>query len=475
MPFPLDFITEALATAPSTKGPASFSGITTDSRSLKPGELFVALKGDKFDAHAFIADVVEKGATGVVCRRDFDAKGHDARAAFFRVDDTLAAFRRLGGAWRARLAIPVIAVAGAVGKTTTKELLAACLRGKFSRVLKTEGSFNGFVGIPMTLLRLSPEDRAAVIEIGIDDIGAMQQHLELVRPTAAIVTGIAEEHLEHLKDLATVAREESLALRHVAREGGIAAVNLDDPWLAPLAEEPAFARAIPYGLGKPGKGVSATHDPDRGTITVTGQGLREATFSIPLPGAHNARNLLGAVTVAAALGLDASAIQTGLSTFQPPTGRSQLASLGGVTVLCDYYNASPSSMRAGIEMLAAEARRASGTSWACLADMLELGGEELRYHRELAEPLVRAGVKHILLYGPRMRALRDELAARRYPGRVAHFEDIAVLGDTVASEVRPGDVALVKGSRSMKMERVFQALQARIPAVHTPHAGKPGV
>jgi UDP-N-acetylmuramoyl-tripeptide--D-alanyl-D-alanine ligase len=466
------FVARALGDV--TSGPFShrFTSVTTDSRRITPGCLFVGIQGEKFDGSDFAASALEQGAGGVICRHDRAADARRAaggRGAVFPVADTQAAYRRLAGAWRAEFAIPVVAVAGSVGKTTTKELLAAVLAGRWPGLLKTQGSQNGFVGIPMTLLELRPAHGAAVIEIGIDDVGAMADHLALVRPTVSVVTAIGPEHLEKLGDLETVAREESLALTRVAADGGSVAVNLDEPRLAALAPRlRGAARAIGFTLRE---AAAAGRDtlrgrvaPDGRSVALEGTGARASwTLPLPLPGSHNASNLLAAVAVARALGLGEDEITAGLSRFAGGAGgRSELRELPGpIAVVCDYYNANPTSVEAGLALLDEVARRHAGARrWACLADMLELGAEEERYHRELAGPLARLGIEHVLLHGPRMRGLVDELARRKFPGSFRHFDTHDELARALIEGARPGDAVLIKGSRGMRMEEVWKPFQA---------------
>lgn len=225
-------------------GMPPFTRAITDSRKIEPGCLFVALAGESFDGHDFIPQAIAKGARGVICRKSTQVTPQKD-FCIFPVDDTLQAYRALGAAWRKQFSLPVVVVAGAVGKTSTKEILSAVLRGRFPSVLRTQGSQNGFVGIPMTLLELAPEHGAAVIEVGIDEIGAMDAHMKIVGAQAAVLTLIAPEHLEKLLDIPTVAREEGIALTTVAATGGLVAINLDDPWNAPTStrSKPAAASA----------------------------------------------------------------------------------------------------------------------------------------------------------------------------------------------------------------------------------------
>lgn len=388
----------------------------------------------------------------MICERGKAVPG----AICFEVPETVAAFRQLGAAWRREFSIPLVLVAGAVGKTTTKEILSAILQGKWKSVLKTQGSQNGFVGIPMTLLELKESHDAAVIEVGIDEIGAMEQHLPLVEATVAVLTAIGPEHLEKLKDIPTVAREEGFALQYVADQGGLIAVNLDDEWIKPHAALPRGSK-IRYSLsGAPDADLRGELSASLDAIAVTGRGFQGARFELPMPGRHNAQNALAAIAIAVGLGLTEQEIRAGLAGFKAPEGRSQVRALAdGTPVLCDYYNANPTSTEAALELLTQMA--SSGKRrWACLADMLELGPDELSFHRGLASKIRSLGVERVLLFGPRMKSLAQELG-----GTAEHFETHAALASRLASELRSGDVVLIKGSRGMKMEEVWKLLESR--------------
>lgn len=450
----------------------AYTAVVTDSRKIVPGCLFIALKGDSFDGHDYITQAVEQGARGVVCKRG-TAVGSTKEVSYFQCEDTLLAYRRIAAAWRREFSIPVVVVAGSVGKTTTKELLAAILHGRHAEVLKTESSQNGFVGIPMTLLGLKPSHSVAVIEVGIDEMGAMAQHLAVVAPTHAVVTCIGPEHLEKLRDIPTVAREEGIALAFVAKNGGHIAINMDDPWIRPHHTTLREGHKVPYSLNgtiPPGTAGAVTGELEGDTLVVTGSGLERARFKLPLPGRHNAANLLGAVSLAAGMGLTADEIERGLSQFKGAGARSELQQLDASTpVVCDYYNANPTSTEAALELLTqvAESRR---KRWACLADMLELGPREAEYHRGLAPKIQELGVENVLLHGPRMLELQAELQKLSFAGRVEHFESHGDLVESLTQGARPGDAILIKGSRGMKMEEVWKGLQARWNG----HASKEG-
>jgi UDP-N-acetylmuramoyl-tripeptide--D-alanyl-D-alanine ligase len=317
-------------------------------------------------------------------------------------------------------------------------------------VLVTEASQNGFQGVPTTLLRLRREHNAAVIEVGIDEPDSMIQHLELVQPTAGLLTSIGPEHLEKLIDLDTVEEEEGMLFTVLEARRGLAAVNLDDERIARQAEQLEKARVLSYSLVDPKATI-------RGCV-VAGELLVEGlgAFPLPLEGSHNARNLLGAVALARGLGLTGDEMRTGLATFRAPPGRSEVHEWRGCRVLVDTYNANPSSVEAAFETMGSGAR-----SWVCLGDMLELGKFEEPMHRDLAEPILARGVAHVLLFGPRMKFLEAELRSRGFSGELRHFGSQEEMAAHLAAGVRAGDVILLKGSRGMKMEKVWESLRGK--------------
>ena len=460
---------------PPSDSPFTFSSIVTDSRKIKPGCFFVALRGDQFDGHQFIDQAISQGAKGVLCQKRTPI-APQSTAFIFSVEDTLKSYRAIAAAWRGLFSIPVIAVAGSAGKTTTKELLAAILSGKWSNVLKTQGSQNGFIGIPMTLLELQPQHQAAIIEVGIDEIGAMQQHIELVGPQTALLTSIGPEHVVNLRDVPTIAQEEGLALSYVANSGGTVIINLDDPWIAPhqetLKKTSKNSKQVLFSLNPES---ASTQTPDSnlisGRLSSNGEDLscqlsplEHITLPLPLLGRHNALNLLGAVATAVSLGLKPEEIQRGLKNFKGAEGRSEVKHLPrSLTVLCDYYNAQPTSVAAGLELLAQLTQNSPGSpgNWACLGDMLELGPEEEIFHRQLASKIIEYQIQTVLLYGPRMASLADELKVRQYRGSCSHFNNQSELTEALIQGIKPGAFILIKGSRGMKMEEVWKSFEKR--------------
>ena len=441
-----------------------FTGVTTDSREVTQGSLFVALAGERVDGHAFVDCAVGRGARGVVCRAAACVP-LPAGIWCFPVADSLHAYRALASHWRRQFTIPVVAVAGSAGKTTTKDMLGAILSGKYDNALVTRESCNGWVGIPRTLLELRAGHRAAVIEVGIDEPGAMLDHMTLIGATISIVTAVGPEHLENLVDLPTVAREEGYALSIVAADGGVAVVNLDDPWLRPFHAAGSAGRSIGYSMGDEenvGDVLRGRLCENDSVIEVGGLGLDKAAFRLPLPGLHNATNALGAIAIARTMSLSKEEIEAGIATMRQPEGRSAIHHLpGSVRVICDYYNANPSSVRAGLQLLRSLSRASESptSSWACLADMLELGDSSERYHRELASDLAQFDFEHVLLFGSQMKLVQEHLEGLGFRGDCRHFSGHSEMAVALAGEATKGAIVFIKGSRGMKMERMWDALR----------------
>lgn len=439
------------------------TGITTDSRAVRPGHCFVAIRGDTHDGHDFIGKALDAGASLVLS--ETPSPTGDPRVRL--VPSTLGAIRTLAQAWRKGFDLPVIAVVGAVGKTTTKELLASLLEGRFQRVLKTEGSQNGFLGVALTLLRLDPRDRAAVIEIGIDDLGAMEQHLAIVDPTHVILTRTGPEHLHQLKTVEIAAAEELKAFDHALLRGLPLAINLSDPfvlaWLSLHAPRLRPGQGRTYSLTgalKNREVVQLSGSVDSGVLTLR-EGSWSATLNCPLPGEHHAHNLLAAVAMTRFFDMTEAELLRGLTGFKTALGRTEIHRIRGpIEIIGDHYNSNPTSLAAALSLLASDS--AATGFHAVLGDMLELGTHEERYHREIADDLIRNGIGHIWLYGPRMQWLQDELLKRGNP-HSTHFKTHEGLLKALSVALKPGDRVLIKGSRGMKMETILKGLLAGNP------------
>ena len=455
-----------------------FDGVSTDTRSIRPGSLFVALKGDRFDAHDFLPDAAERGAAGAVVRRGTELPpGAAPRLSLFEVEETRAALGALARFHRDRFAIPLGAVAGSNGKTTTKEMVAAILRTR-GDALATEGNLNNEIGVPLTLLRLEPSHRAGVVEVGMSGPGELARLTAIVRPTAGIVTVVAAEHLEFLGDLDGVAEAEGELYRGLP-EGTTAVVNADDPRCVAQAERVGpGVRRISFGkspgvdvrllrvtpLGREGQEILLEgEEGGEGTgRSRLGENLQRSrvqrSIRLSFVGEHNAMNATAAAALARALSFSFEEISSGLSAARPFAHRSRLLAAHGLTILDDCYNANPSSMAAALDTLGTLA--GPGRRVAVLGDMLELGEAEAREHRALGERAARRA-DLAAFFGPRSaEAFGTAAATGLGEGRAAHFTEVDPLLSWLKPRLRPGDTVLVKGSRGMRLERVVEALAA---------------
>ena len=451
--------TELIATALTLPHPFDtrpISEITTDSRRVKPGCLFIAIKGDTHDGHEFIEQAINQGASAVISERPVVFPTGVA----FQVPSTMDAIRTLAHHYRKTFHIPFIGVVGAVGKTTTKELAASLFTGKFQHILKTEGSQNGFLGIPLTLLDLKREDQIAIIEIGIDEIGAMEKHLALVEPTHLILTKNGPEHLHKLKTEAIAAAEELKAFDYALEHRLPVALNLSDSYVQDWVKlhRPQLTPSLQksYSLEKSKvPDYLGLYDGDRAELTIQHEDFN-ASFALPLPGEHHAHNLLAAITLTQFFDLTCSELKTGLSSFKTAYGRTEVYHLeNGIDLIGDYYNSNPTSLNAALVLLAA--KKHMPFYHAVLGDMLELGDGEERFHREIAKSLIDQKISHVWLIGERMKWLKSELE-KTGAIETHHFATHDELAVSLRASLKPRSQVLIKGSRGMKMERILKSL-----------------
>ncbi|MCA2981372.1 MAG: UDP-N-acetylmuramoyl-tripeptide--D-alanyl-D-alanine ligase [Myxococcaceae bacterium] len=437
---------------------AAFDAVCTDTRTLTPGCLFVALAGERFDAHDFLAQAADRGAAGVVVAagRGGALEGR-AGVAVFEADDPLRALGRLGRAHRDRFSVPLGAVTGSNGKTTTKELVASILQTR-GPALKTQGNLNNEVGVPLTLFGLEPRHVAAVVELGMNHAGEIARLTDIARPDAGLITVVQPAHLEGLGSLEGVALAKGELFEGLGASA-VAVVNLDDERVAAQARR---AAGPVLGFGRsPGAEVRllAVRAQGRDGLSLS-IGARGATYEVALRlvGDHNALNATGAFAMGLALGYGPDECVRGLESAQAHARRLQLLDArGGVTVVDDCYNANPASMEAALETLTALS--SAGRPVAVLGDMLELGADEARAHQQLGVAASdRAQV--VAFFGPRMKAAHAQ-AAKRLGEAARHFDDVGALTAWLSGALAPGDVVLVKGSRGMRLERVVDALTGR--------------
>ena len=425
----------------------AYTGVSSDSRTLRPGELFVALRGERHDAADFLPQAAARGARGAIVRAGREEPGLPLE--YFAVPDPLRALGDLAAAARRESAAAVVAITGSSGKTTVKEMLA-CALSESRRVYRTEGNLNSQVGLPLTILRAPADADTWVLEVGASEPGEIGRLAEIARPDHVVITTIGAAHLEFFGDVAGVLREK-MRLAHGASGRGVLVVG-EEPGVLPTAARAYRPDAIVAGIGP---GADFTPDayatgPDR--IEFRRRGER---FVLGVGGEHHLRDALITAAVAEALEVPAAAAARGLSRYEPLGMRGAIRRIGGLTVLADCYNANPDSFRASIvqaRCLLPGRRRA-----AFAGSMLELGSEEARAHREIGDELLAAGFDVIAATGLFLDAPFDGAEAPLIIREEDPAAAIAAFGDAL----RGDEVVLVKGSRGARLERVIDELEAR--------------
>ncbi|MEE4174189.1 MAG: UDP-N-acetylmuramoyl-tripeptide--D-alanyl-D-alanine ligase [Xanthomonadales bacterium] len=426
----------------------AFTGITTDSRAVEPGMLFAALPGERVDGHDFVSQAEEAGAVAALVQRPVHS-----RVPQLRVGSVLHALGELATAWRDQLDPPVAAMTGSNGKTTTKEMLASIL-GQAGTVLATSGNYNNELGVPLTLFRLAPEHDFAVLEMGAGKAGDIRYLAGLAKPDVGVITNVSPAHLKGMGSVEGIARTKGEIYASLPTDG-FAIFNIEEPWL-PLWQERTTARnSLTFGF-RDGADVRAVHDDGEGSWRIHTPG-GSFELKLALPGKHNVSNALAATAMALALGIDLPAIQAGLADTRAVAGRLNRLVLGsGLTVIDDSYNANPASVRAALEVLAAS----DGETWAALGDMRELGDDSDGMHAELGVLAKQLGVARLYATGEHSRHLVEAfgVGARHFGRRQDLVETL--LADLAEAGPAPR-TCLVKGSRSLGMEAVVDALVRR--------------
>jgi len=429
----------------------NLEGVSTDTRAIAKGALFVALAGERFDAHDFLAQAVAGGAVAVLIS---DEAKRPAGVPAVVVDDTRLALGRLAAAWRARFTLPVIAVTGSNGKTTTKEMIAAILKAAFgAAVLSTRGNLNNDIGLPLTLLGLSASHHAAVIEMGMNHPGEIAYLARIGAPTVAMVTNAQRAHLEGMGDLDEVAREKG-AIFSGLQDGGIAVINVDDAYASAWRGMVDGHSVRTFAIDGAADVVAGVRQHGLETELDLQAPEGTATVKLRIPGRHNARNAVAAAAACLAAGIPLSAVSEGLAAFSGVKGRLQRrAGKQGAEILDDTYNANPDSVRAGIDVLASTI----GRKLLVLGDMGEIGEASGQYHDEIGGYAKSQGIDRLFALGD-----TSQLAVRNFGEGARHFCNVDKLIAAVDKELGPDTTVLVKGSRFMKMERVADALAAPV-------------
>lgn len=421
--------------------------ICHDSRRVQPGDLYVALRGEVHDGHRFLAEAKAAGAVAALVDQ-----WSDSELPQLRVDDTLLGLQAMAAAWRNRQTMPVVAVTGSNGKTTTKQLLASIFLSR-GPVLATAGNLNNHIGVPLTLLALRAEHRTAVIEMGANHAGEIALLTRLARPDVGVVTQAGDAHLEGFGSRAGVARAKGELFSGLGE--GIAVINADDAYADLWADLAGNTRQIRFGL-QPGADVRAEElQPQQvggapGTRFLLETPVGRARVHLPLPGMHNVMNALAAASCAVAIGVDIGEIVSGLAGVQAAQGRlSWKVTREGARLLDDSYNANPTSLQAGMELLAAQ----SGRRYLVLGAMAELGPDAGRLHYEAGVAARALGIDGLYGLGPLVAE-----AVRGFGGGARVFDDVTELTAALKSQLDSNSIVLVKGSRSARMERVVEAL-----------------
>lgn len=426
---------------------ASFDGVSTDTRLVGAGNLFVALKGENFDAHDFLAELPKKGVAAVVAERI--PENYPLPALI--VADTRLALGDMAREWRRNFSIPVVGVTGSNGKTTVKEMIATIFKTAFGEDgrLATSGNFNNDIGVPLTIFRMNENHRAAVIELGMNHVGEMAYLSDIAQPTVGLVNNAQREHQEFMQTVLAVAEENGTVIRSLP-ENGTAVFLADEPY-SDLWTRYAGARQIrTFGLGKDAKVSGQYKNEDGSTSVLIESEGKSYSVRLATSGKHNVRNALAAAACARSAGIDWQTIVKGLEAFSPVHGRLEKKNaFNGALLIDDTYNANPDSVRAAIDVLA----ELSGKGIFVLGDMGEVGNDGERFHVEVGEYAKERQISHFFTFGEMAR-----FASKAYGNSGRHFDNMNEMNAVLEQLLEPDMTVLVKGSRFMKMERVVNQL-----------------
>jgi len=431
-----------------------FAAVSSDSRRIAPGALFVALRGENFDGHEFLAAAAAQGAVAALVDEAGAAQwsAQPAPLPLVVAADTRLALGALAADWRRRFTLPLIAVTGSNGKTTTKEMIAAILRAAFGdAVLATVGNLNNDIGLPLTLLGLRSTHRAAIVEMGMNRPGEIGALSAIARPTVALVTNAQRAHLEGMGSLDAIAAEKGAIFDGLV-DDGVAALNLDEPWAASWRVRHGSRRVVSFALEHAADVVASCrlHGLDNHlTLDYAGERIE---VDLALPGRHNARNALAAAAATLAAGVPLAAVREGLAAFRGAPGRLQRRpGVAGATLIDDTYNANPDSVRAAIDVLAATV----GRKVLVLGDMGEIGEMSGQFHDEIGGYAKSQGVDRLLALGE-----LSAIAAHNFGAGGQHCRSVDALLAALRPELGAETTVLVKGSRFMRMERITDAIAA---------------
>jgi len=439
----------AEASLSSGDGPVVINKISTDSRTIKPGELFVALRGENFEGHDFIEASAKAGATGALVDLNW-AGSVPSNFALLRATDALQAYQTLAANYRRSLALKVLAITGSNGKTSTKDFAASVLARRY-RVTKTEGNFNNHVGLPRTILEATSEDEVAVWEIGMNHPGEIAALSKIVAPDAAIITNIGVAHIEFMSSREAIAMEKG-ALAEAVEPQGTVILNADDPFSQGIAARTRARVVLAGTTGGTVRAIEIRQSTEGSEFTIV-EGAHRCRAQVPVAGSHMVQNALLAVAAGRAFGLSIEECAAGLAAAPLTKARLQIKEISGVQFLDDSYNANPDSMKAALRTLVE--LDAEGKRIAVLGEMRELGTESERGHREVGETAATLGVDQLITIGDAAERIAegartaglDKVSSARTTGEAARL-----LGEIA----EPGDLVLIKGSRAARTEEVIE-------------------
>lgn len=426
------------------------SKVSTDSRTIKRGEFFIALRGPNYCGSLFLRDAFKKGAVGAIVE-SADISVKDTGKILIKVKDAAKALRNIAAAHRAKFRIPVICITGSNGKTTVKDMIAAILSEKY-RVLKNEGTKNNHIGVSRTLLKLKEEHEICVLEFGTNHKGEIETLSGIAGPTLAVITNIGPSHLKYFAGIGGVYKEKIHILDSLGK-GGVAVINGDDPLLAGIKS--GRFKALRYGVGR-------SNDFRASDISAGGLELKFRVndgreYLLKLLGIHNVHNALAAIAVASQFKVGPDAARRALLNFKPASMRLDPLSVNGIFIINDSYNSNPASMKAALDAIRAYQ---GGAKWIVSGDMLELGREAARFHRMAGKLIADSAAAGLFTFGRLSKhTLSGAFACGMKKRSLWHYSTHNEIADTLKRVARAGDVVLVKGSRGMRMEKVIERLK----------------
>jgi UDP-N-acetylmuramoyl-tripeptide--D-alanyl-D-alanine ligase len=442
--------------APLIGADARFTGVSTDTRTLAAGDLFVALTGPNFDGHGFLSQAIAKGAAGALLSRALETS-----LPYVRVDDTRVALGEFAAFWRRQFQIPIIAVTGSNGKTTVKEMIGSILT-QAGPVCVTRGNLNNDIGLPLTLLRLRKTDRAAVIEMGMNHRGEIEYLSKLTAPSVALITNAAEAHLAGVGSLEQVARAKGEIFSGLGRDG-LAVLNADDPFYDLWRRLAGARRYVSFGIDRPADYTARYRLEPTGSHIQLKTPNGEVDMRLALIGKHNVLNALAAAAASLGAGATADDVIKGLEQLKAISGRLDLKpGINGARVIDDTYNANPGSVAAGLQVL----QETRGERVLVLGDMAELGESAADIHRRIGELARRLGINRLYGLGE-----MSAVAVASFGEGGRHFASHAAVIDALIDIVHADMTLLVKGSRVMQMEKVVAGIVRRGGETDTTNGG----